>query len=612
MAIGFQRRASRQTRVQTSQIKTVPAPIGGINARDALAEMPATDAVSMSNWFPTPTYVAVRNGSQNWATGLPGQVETIMPYNGTTAYKKFAAAVSAFYDVTAEGAVGSPVVTGLSNARWQDCNFNALGGSVLLAVNGVDAPRRFDNAAQGAIEVTKNLVGGTSYVNGTYPNVPITGGTGSGAQATIVVSGNVVTAVTITTPGSGYLVGDTISVAAGNVGGSGSGFSIQVATVGGWSTTTISGTNTLSGGSLNPNNLITVTVFKQRVWFIEVATMNVWYTGIGAYQGALTLLPLGSVFKKGGYLMQMVSWTIDNVDGINDYAAFITSEGEVAVYQGYDPSTLATWSEVGTFDIGRPIGRRCTVKYGSDVLCITADGLVPLSQALLTDRLQPDVLLTDKIRNAINQDVQNNGDNFGWQCVEHPIGNKLVLNVPDVTDLTSHQWVMNTSSAAQKAWTQFNGWNASCWMVQQDSLYYGGGGVVVLADVGLTDVGAAITVDAKPAFTNFGDDTQKEFMMARPILNTSAPINPTITPNVDFIDTRNPSPLFSQGLAAPWNTSPWNTTPWGGIYPLFIQKAWLGCPGLGYWMSGRLSFQVKNIAVQWQATDYMYKAGGPL
>ena len=128
------------------------------------------------------------------------------------------------------------------------------------------------------------------------------------------------------------------------------------------SVTTISGTNAFTGLALAPAALITATVFKQRVWAIEANTMNIWYSAVQAYQGVFTLLPLGSVFKMGGSLMQMATWTIDNAAGINDYAAFLTTEGEVAIYQGNDPSSVATWSLVGVFHVGRPIGRRCICK----------------------------------------------------------------------------------------------------------------------------------------------------------------------------------------------------------------------------------------------------------
>lgn len=598
-------------RAQQAIIVQRPAPTGGLNARDALAAMPPTDAIVMDNWFPTPTFVQVRNGDQVWASGMPGAVDTVMAYNGFAARKLFGWSGGQLFDITVQGAVGAAIISGMTSSRWQHSMFNAGGGNVLLCVDGVDAPRRYDGQVQGGLATLTTLVGGAAYVNGTYNNVPLTGGTGAGAQATVVVAGNAVTSVTITAIGAGYLVGDVLSASNANLGGAGAGFSITAQTITGWSVTTISGTH-LDGSALNPSNLITVTVFKQRTWYIEAGTMNVWYSTISGYQGALTLLPLGQLFKMGGTLTQMATWTIDNVSGISDYAAFISSEGEIALYQGYDPSSVATWSLVGMFRIGRPIGTRCIVKYGADVLIICADGLVPLSKALLTDRLQSDVYLTDKIRNLVTQDVQSYGSNLGWQVILHPIGNKLIMNVPEIQDRAAHQYVMNTLSTSA-AWCRFTGWQANCWETQQDSLYFGGiGGNVYLADVGYSDAGAAITVDCKPAFSYFDYEQEKIFEMVRPIFQTSAKIQPTITLNIDFEDVVNPGPLFTQGLSAPWNTSPWNTTPWGGRYPIFQVKNWIGVAGIGYAASGRVSFQVSNIAIRWQSSDYMFQLGGPI
>ena len=54
---------------------------------------------------------------------------------------------------------------------------------------------------------------GSGYTNGTYYNVALTGGTGNSATATIVVSGNIVTSVTLIGKGCYYAVGDTLSAA---------------------------------------------------------------------------------------------------------------------------------------------------------------------------------------------------------------------------------------------------------------------------------------------------------------------------------------------------------------------------------------------------------------
>jgi hypothetical protein len=70
--------------------------------------------------------------------------------------------------------------------------------------------------------------GGSGYVNGTYYNVPLTGGTGNGAVATIVVSGGAVTSITLTGGGALYTVGNTLSVGFS----AGAGFAVPVAAVG--------------------------------------------------------------------------------------------------------------------------------------------------------------------------------------------------------------------------------------------------------------------------------------------------------------------------------------------------------------------------------------------
>jgi hypothetical protein len=76
---------------------------------------------------------------------------------------------------------------------------------------------------------TASFTGGTLYTNGTYTNIPLTGGSGAGAVATITIAGGIVTTVTLTNGGNFYIVGDSLSFDAANIGvGSGSGFSIPV------------------------------------------------------------------------------------------------------------------------------------------------------------------------------------------------------------------------------------------------------------------------------------------------------------------------------------------------------------------------------------------------
>lgn len=87
---------------------------------------------------------------------------------------------------------------------------------------------------QGVITQFTSIVGGAAYNNGTYFNVPLTGGSGEQgavATATITVTAGAVSAVTLTNGGSLYVAGDVLSANNTDIGGSGSGFSVTVLNV---------------------------------------------------------------------------------------------------------------------------------------------------------------------------------------------------------------------------------------------------------------------------------------------------------------------------------------------------------------------------------------------
>jgi len=96
---------------------------------------------------------------------------------------------------------------------------------------------------QGVITLTSLVTPGGSLTDGTYYNVPLTGGSGSGALATIVVSGGYVTTVTITQGGSSYVAGDAISASVTNIGNTGTTFTGTVYSVSNSTGTTWLGDN---------------------------------------------------------------------------------------------------------------------------------------------------------------------------------------------------------------------------------------------------------------------------------------------------------------------------------------------------------------------------------
>jgi hypothetical protein len=86
----------------------------------------------------------------------------------------------------------------------------------------------------GSVTAVNALVAGSGYVNATYTAVPlsyVTTGAGTGMTATIVVSGGAVTSVTVTGGGYGYTQYQKLTATAAQLGGTGSGFSVQVQTV---------------------------------------------------------------------------------------------------------------------------------------------------------------------------------------------------------------------------------------------------------------------------------------------------------------------------------------------------------------------------------------------
>lgn len=92
--------------------------------------------------------------------------------------------------------------------------------------------QKLDTAATtGAINALGAITAGTLYTAGTYLNVPLTGGTGNGATANITVTAGGVSAVQLVNRGTGYTVADSLSAAAANIGGTGSGFAIPVSTI---------------------------------------------------------------------------------------------------------------------------------------------------------------------------------------------------------------------------------------------------------------------------------------------------------------------------------------------------------------------------------------------
>ncbi len=374
----------------------------------------------------------------------------------------------------------------------------------------------------------------------------------------------------------------------------------------------VDGASTPAITGVTTTKLFCPQVWKNRLWAIEKDTTKAWYLPVQSIGGAATSIDFSSQFRLGGYLASILTFSVSSATSFDDYIGFLSSEGELAVYQGTDPSSATLFAIVGIYRMGKPIGRRCWFKYGADAVVICSDGLVSVSRIISVGIQQPKDAVSYKIQRLINEDIQSYSANYGWQGVVHPLGNKIILNVPQSTNARYHQFVMNTISPAWCSYGLLNSpWNAACFCVSGDRLFWGGNHIVYLGDTGRNDAGAQIFGSMEPAFSYFGTNRQKRWTMVRPILLTNSPVTPALGLNVDF-STNLPTgtPTFSPAVGARWGISKWGRGLWGRN--LTLQKDWQTVYGIGF--SGAIYMQISTTtsSVNVLSFDYVLTDGGVL
>ena len=368
--------------------------------------------------------------------------------------------------------------------------------------------------------------------------------------------------------------------------------------------TAIDGASTPAITGVTTTTLKNPIVHKNRLWFIQTNTLKTWYLPTSSVGGAAAVIDLSAVAQKGGYLVSHCTWTIDAGTGVDDYYLAVTSNGEVIVYQGTDPTSANTWALKGVWQMGSPVGDRCLTKFAGDVLYISQDGLIPISGALQSSRVNPKVALTDKIQSAISQAVTSYGSSYGWDVMYFPRENQLWLLVPATTP---EVWAMNTIT---KAWTKYTGWTAYSLCLFNDTPYFGSTSEVVQAWTGNNDNSASITATALQAFDHFKQPGRlKRFTMMRPIFRSSGAPAVYGAINIDF-DTAASNALlsFSASSSAAGDSAVWDSAIWGG--ELSVIQEWQGVTGFGYYGAPQIRATAMDIDVRWVSTDIVMETGG--
>lgn len=354
-------------------------------------------------------------------------------------------------------------------------------------------------------------------------------------------------------------------------------------------------------------SMANISMFKNRIVLTQAASTKMWYGPLNSVGGAYTAFDLGAVFKRGGFLMATANWTVDAGDGPDDRFVAVSSEGEIAVYVGTD--FAATFSLVGVYFVGKPIGRRCFTQYGAELAILTEQGLWPLSKALQNSMIDKRVALTDKIQSAFNQHFKTYGALPGWEAKLLAKGPALIVNVPYTNG--SYQFVMNTITGA---WCRFKGWDSTCFLIQDGKFYFANGNKVNEGWSGTKDGTAGIYAYSRTAYSYGGSRRRsKKVNMVQPIMTTTSAINLSLAIDTDFqtntvtastVEVNLTTSKFGAGTK-------YGVAKWGGGN---VQvKRWHGVKSkVGMSFSLRLGLTVNGIQVSWSATNFLLEDAGIL
>ena len=333
---------------------------------------------------------------------------------------------------------------------------------------------------------------------------------------------------------------------------------------------------------VDPTTLSYVFVFKRRLFFIKKDSLNAYYLPVDSIGGAAVELPLGGVFNRGGSLLFGSSWSLDGGGGLTEQCIFVTTEGEVAVYQGDDPSVAASWSLVGVYRIGKPLGPRAWIRAGGDLGIATNIGLIPLSQAVQRDyaALSPSAI-SYRVETKWNEAVAQR-QNENWHCEVWPSKQMVVVALPTTTDTSPQVFVANARTGA---WALFTGWDARCVQLFGDRLFFGStNGKVIEAEKTGADRGEVYTANYVPLFDPLKTSASlKTGMSARATLMSPLKVLPKLSLQSDFTIKLPPPPDdIVKPAGSVWGVGIWGTSLWGSVAQRKTFQEWRSVNGSGY------------------------------
>lgn len=365
--------------------------------------------------------------------------------------------------------------------------------------------------------------------------------------------------------------------------------------------------------NLQPARIIAGAVSHEFLWFVEKNTLKAWYAKeAGNIAGELYSFDLAQIAKHGGQLMAIANWTVDGGAGMDDYTVFITSEGEVLVYSGYNPNSMDAWELKGSYKMSKPIGYQCTMQYQGDIVIIAEDGYIPMSKALSNANSgQSAIAFSDAIRGLVLDRTASNKDREGWQGIIYTKRGYGIFNVPVAQQFEQHVINVNTG-----AWCRFTGIRAFCWCQFGDKMYFGSDDAVFLFDNAYSDNGVQIEGWVEQAYTNLGTDKLKKVQLLNPKTRSSTKYQLVIYTNMDFEerDVRYYANIGTIGQTK-WNEAPWSSTAnpigtkWSTMKTSKIRSQWIANAATGFKASVVFKTKTKGNVIEWYDTGIRYEVG---
>lgn len=362
-------------------------------------------------------------------------------------------------------------------------------------------------------------------------------------------------------------------------------------------------------GIADDATLVQGCLYRNRVYYVPVASQSIWYGGLRAVTGALSEFGLSYVLQRGGPLLWVTTLSESVNKSSSDAIVICSEEGEILVYQGDYPGN--SFVLTNRLLISKPLGRRSYFHRNNELFVVTEDGVWSIPK-LLSGSWGDDADKFSAIKKHYRDAAKSYADLFGWEGVYYPTAGYYLINVPKVpfsgTAGQADQFIVNASTAAAAL---FTGQAANCWCVSDKKLFFGSNtGTVYQADSGTSDNTAAIEVDIETSYQYLGrPNLQKHVQAIRPLLQMSSEISLGVIANADFEDASisNDVEIFgSEGTA--WGSA------WGSAWSASARtvRPWLQVTTIGYAIAIRLYAKIKYVVLELSGIQVRANTGGEL